>query len=422
MRNAKWEKLHNWDAGTVTKEPTNKVYGIKTFTCTGCGATKNEAIVLAAASGDINGDGTVTTKDVTTLRRAIAGGYGIEIADTMDLNDDGVVTTKDVTTLRRAIAGGYGIDLSPSRQNYAYVSWLRKTRSYSSVVYADLLFDDGSLSTVPLNIIHASVDDDFNEIPVTSGEFATYTVDENGTYILAKPQQGIVSTTDPRTGTTRITNGDPSIDGIYRADEKTVYLIASYDTDEISKYVGYQAVPTFLAAKGSVKYACDERGVVTVVYGRAKNVPPAEGVMMVCKTGLETLYVMSATNQAYRMAALIDNKPTTIFISPSCYNNLPEGMSLFDGAVVNFDGNCTSFGAIGSNVTKITSFWPYESGVLTVNGTPMAVSRTLPVYLWNAQQKQIQITTIEALYIIDNGYYTVDQSGNISAIYASVAQ
>ena len=63
------------------------------------------------APGDINCDGSVTTKDVTTLRRAIAGGYGIEIADTMDLNDDGVVTTKDVTFLRRYIAGGYGVEL-----------------------------------------------------------------------------------------------------------------------------------------------------------------------------------------------------------------------------------------------------------------------------------------------------------------------
>lgn len=63
--------------------------------------------------GDINGDGSVTTRDVTTLRRYIAGGYDIFYVEALlDVNGDGVVTTKDVTTLRRYIAGGYGIELS----------------------------------------------------------------------------------------------------------------------------------------------------------------------------------------------------------------------------------------------------------------------------------------------------------------------
>ena len=68
-------------------------------------------LIGSGVAGDINNDGSVTTKDVTMLRRAIAGGYGIEVSDLMDLNHDGGVTTKDVTMLRRAIAGGYGVEL-----------------------------------------------------------------------------------------------------------------------------------------------------------------------------------------------------------------------------------------------------------------------------------------------------------------------
>ena len=35
---------HNWDAGTVTKEPTETSEGTKTYKCSGCDATKTEAI------------------------------------------------------------------------------------------------------------------------------------------------------------------------------------------------------------------------------------------------------------------------------------------------------------------------------------------------------------------------------------------
>ena len=62
--------------------------------------------------GDISGDGAVDLKDVTTIRRYLAGGYGVSVVDSaLDVNHDGAVDLKDVTYLRRALAGGYGIEL-----------------------------------------------------------------------------------------------------------------------------------------------------------------------------------------------------------------------------------------------------------------------------------------------------------------------
>ena len=62
--------------------------------------------------GDISGDGEVDLKDVTTIRRHLAGGYGVTVVDAaLDVNGDGAVDLKDVTYLRRALAGGYGIVL-----------------------------------------------------------------------------------------------------------------------------------------------------------------------------------------------------------------------------------------------------------------------------------------------------------------------
>ena len=56
------------------------------------------------ANGDTNGDGTVDAKDVTILRRYLAGWNPDIHLDAADLNGDGVVDAKDVTVLRRQLA------------------------------------------------------------------------------------------------------------------------------------------------------------------------------------------------------------------------------------------------------------------------------------------------------------------------------
>jgi peptidyl-tRNA hydrolase len=63
-------------------------------------------------TGDINGDDIINAKDVTILRRYLAGGWNVEIKEEYaDVNKDGIVNAKDVTILRRYLAGGWGISL-----------------------------------------------------------------------------------------------------------------------------------------------------------------------------------------------------------------------------------------------------------------------------------------------------------------------
>ena len=77
-----------------------------------CAIINSGITVLDYIPGDINDDSVVGTKDVTVLRRHIAGGYDVTVVnEALDVNGDGTITTKDVTTLRRFIAGGYGIEL-----------------------------------------------------------------------------------------------------------------------------------------------------------------------------------------------------------------------------------------------------------------------------------------------------------------------
>ena len=66
----------------------------------------------ASVPGDVNEDDALNAKDVTVLRRCIAGGYGVTVDPAKaDINHDGTVNAKDVTVLRRCIAGGYGVTL-----------------------------------------------------------------------------------------------------------------------------------------------------------------------------------------------------------------------------------------------------------------------------------------------------------------------
>ena len=57
-------------------------------------------------------DGTIDLKDVTAIRRYLAGGYKSAVAEpALDVNSDGTIDLKDVTVIRRYLAGGYGIEI-----------------------------------------------------------------------------------------------------------------------------------------------------------------------------------------------------------------------------------------------------------------------------------------------------------------------
>lgn len=63
--------------------------------------------------GDIDGDGDINAKDVTMLRRYLAGGWNVTIhSENSDIDGDGNINAKDVTMLRRYLTGGWGVILS----------------------------------------------------------------------------------------------------------------------------------------------------------------------------------------------------------------------------------------------------------------------------------------------------------------------
>lgn len=62
--------------------------------------------------GDVNEDGSIDLKDVTVLRRYLAGGWNVTVNEAnSDVNKDGSIDLKDVTIIRRYLAGGWGVTL-----------------------------------------------------------------------------------------------------------------------------------------------------------------------------------------------------------------------------------------------------------------------------------------------------------------------
>ena len=97
--------------GYTVSEITNNT-GKQTVTVTYLGATTTfEVEVVDYLAGDINGDGEVTSKDLTVLRRYQAGWDVTVIEPACDINKDGEITSKDITHFARYLAGWSGISI-----------------------------------------------------------------------------------------------------------------------------------------------------------------------------------------------------------------------------------------------------------------------------------------------------------------------
>ena len=98
---------HTWDDGVVSKKPTYTEEGLRVYTCTVCGTTRDEAIPkLPSIPGDANGDNTVDGRDLIRMKRYIAG-YTDAVIDPVnaDVTGDEIFDGRDVVRLARYLAG-----------------------------------------------------------------------------------------------------------------------------------------------------------------------------------------------------------------------------------------------------------------------------------------------------------------------------
>ena len=93
----------------VTESDYGKEYELTVFDASGASIRYFTGGLFAATRGDVNGDNVINVHDLVTVKRHVAGGYGVALATEVgDVNGDGEITAKDATKLARYIVGGYG--------------------------------------------------------------------------------------------------------------------------------------------------------------------------------------------------------------------------------------------------------------------------------------------------------------------------
>lgn len=74
-------------------------------------APQTTAAPSVVKCGDANGDDSIDLRDVTLMRRALAGWNVTVNESAADVNKDGSFDLKDIVILRRYLAGGWGVEL-----------------------------------------------------------------------------------------------------------------------------------------------------------------------------------------------------------------------------------------------------------------------------------------------------------------------
>ena len=135
---------HSWDAGKVTKEPTEKETGICTYTCTACGATKTEEIPKLDHTHNYQKEVTAPTcteKGYTTYTCACGDTYTAdEVAALGHSWDAGKVTkepTEEEAGVRTYTCGVCGATRTEE------IPALEHTHNYQQVVTAPTCTDKG---------------------------------------------------------------------------------------------------------------------------------------------------------------------------------------------------------------------------------------------------------------------------------------
>ncbi len=126
------------------------------------GNTDNiESFADMAYVGDVDGDGDITPKDVTVLRRYLAGGWNVSVsAEDADVDGDGDITPKDVTVLRRFLAGGWGVELpvKESAPEFNYIEAI--DRPYTAEILVDFNQTEARTMLDKINEYRASLNDE----------------------------------------------------------------------------------------------------------------------------------------------------------------------------------------------------------------------------------------------------------------------
>ena len=126
-------ETHTFNAGKVTKEPTDKATGVKTFTCTKCGATKTETIAKLQHTHSF---GAWTSSNSSTHARSCSCGEKESEAHTFNagkVTKEPTETSYGIKTFTCADCGATETkDIPMLEHTHNYGAWTRSDCTYHS--------------------------------------------------------------------------------------------------------------------------------------------------------------------------------------------------------------------------------------------------------------------------------------------------
>lgn len=182
------QHTHTWGAGVVTKEPTCTEAGVKTYTCTTCGATKTETIAAlghvwgayTVTEHAVNGNGGEKTRtcsrcDTTESAPLLYKFYlGIESGSTVDMTVGEDYTAVFTMPAEGGTVNTGSIDLTAKMQDVASLG-VEGVKSHTTTISTGLGDTDVTLNTWLPNCYRF---EGATIIATIDGKSCTYTLDK----------------------------------------------------------------------------------------------------------------------------------------------------------------------------------------------------------------------------------------------------
>ncbi len=323
-------------------------------------------------------------------------------------------------------------DVVETKYLYVMDTAVEGTSFGDNTYLAKVLFSDGTIEIVETNR-------DYNR----AAGLYTYTTDKE-VYTLT----GVMTAAS---GTENIVNKGAAFGGSYFFNNKTLFVVeTTVGSDKVySTYTGINNVPT---VTGDIYYAmnADNANLVDVVFvmGATETGTTAatelDVSVLFASTGLHTVTtkpgVDGKSHSYYTINAVINGSVTTVKVSPEVFNAIKCSVSHTHnqtnceaqaGAFTyidsyKLDANGVVYEIHEAALTSVTmtamagtsaTSKLYKDGVITVNGTVVAIDEAVPAYVYDKNDNKFEVKTIADLTKSFSGFVLKNTDGDIVAFY-----